>query len=91
MTKLLVISSAPAIIVDKKPFLDDKFVEGMRQYSELWDGPVSCILKLRNETFPFGRFYALDELPFSVKFRHDGMEIGSEEISGHDIILCSGD
>ncbi|WP_299912871.1 glycosyltransferase [uncultured Paracoccus sp.] len=91
MTSLLVISSAPAAIVDEKLFLDIKFVEGMRYYNELWDGQVSCILKLRAGTFPFGQTYAPDELPFNVTLLRGDKGIGSDEISGHDIILCGGD
>ncbi len=91
MTSLLVVSSAPAAIVDKKPFLDIKFVEGMRYYNELWNGPVSCILKLRAGTFPFGQTYAPEELPFNVTLLPCHKGIGSEEISRHDIILCGGD
>ena len=91
MTSLLVISSAPATLVDKQPFLDIKFVEGMRYYNDLWDGPVSCILKLRDGTFPFGQTYAPDQLPFNVTLLPANKSIGAEEISGHDIILCGGD
>ena len=91
MTSLLVISSAPATLVDKQPFLDIKFVEGMRYYNDLWDGPVSCILKLRDGTFPFGQTYAPDQLPFKVTLLPANKSIGAEEISGHDIILCGGD
>ncbi|MEM6900741.1 MAG: glycosyltransferase [Pseudomonadota bacterium] len=91
MISLLVISSAPATIVDEKPFLDIKFVEGMRYYNALWDGPVSCILKLRADTFPFGQTYAPDELPFHVTLLPDDKGIGRDEIGGHDIVLCSGD
>lgn len=91
MTSLLVISSAPAAIVDEKLFLDIKFVEGMRYYNDLWDGPVSCILKLRAGTFPFGQTYAPDELPFSVTLLPGDKGIGIEEISRHDIMLCGGD
>ena len=90
-TSLLVISSAPAAIVDEKPFLDIKFVEGMRYYNDLWDGPVSCILKLRDGTFPFGKIYAPDQLPFNLTLLPGDKGIGIEEISGHDIILCGGD
>ena len=88
---LLVISSAPATIVDGKPFLDIKFVEGMQYYCNLWDGPVSCILKLREKKFPFGRTYVLDQLPFNVTLLPGDKDIGVEEIRGHDVILCGGD
>lgn len=91
MSSLLMISSAPAAIVDEKPFLDIKFVEGMRYYNEVWDGPVSCILKLRAGTFPFGQIYAPDELPFNVTLLRGDKGIGSDEISRHDIVLCGGD
>ncbi|CUH40952.1 2-deoxystreptamine N-acetyl-D-glucosaminyltransferase [Jannaschia seosinensis] len=91
MASLLVISSAPATLVDEKPFLDIKFVEGMRYYNDLWDGPVSCILKLRHDTFPFGQLYEPDQLPFNVTFLPPNKSIGTEELSGQDIILCGGD
>lgn len=91
MASLLVISSAPATIVDDKPFLDVKFVEGMRLFSTLWDGPVSCALQLRTERFPFGRIYHSEEIPFDLKLLPVDGIIGTEEMNKHDIILCGGD
>jgi len=78
-------------MVDGQPFLDIKFVEGMRLYSELWGGPVSCILQQRAATFPFGRTYKTGDLPFGLQLLPPNRAIGSEDINGHDIILCGGD
>lgn len=80
MKHLLVISSAPAAMIDGKPFLDTKFVEGMRLYADLWDGSVSCILTLQDSPSPFGRIYDRAELPFSCKFITHGTPIGMQEI-----------
>ena len=91
MATLLVISSAPATLVDEKLFLDKKFVEGMRFYNKLWDGPVSCILKKRDNIFPFGQSYRQDQLPFNVTLLSANNAIDAEEINGHDIIFCGGD
>lgn len=91
MTRLLVISSAPATLVGEKPFLDKKFVEGMRFYNDVWDGPVSCLLKKCNDTFPFGQTYEPDQLPFNVRLQPTNKKVGTEETTGYDIILCDGD
>ncbi|MEP4037093.1 hypothetical protein, partial [Pseudophaeobacter sp.] len=91
MANLLVISSAPATLLDGKPFLDAKFVEGMRFYSDLWDGPVSCLLKRRDNTFPFGKSYEQDQLPFKIRLLPVNKTIGVEEINESDVILCGGD
>ncbi len=88
---LLVVSSAPASLLNGNPFLDKKFVEGMRLYTDLWEGPVGCILKRREDTFPFGRAYRREELTFDVTLLPPSRTIGAADIEGHDIILCSGD
>ena len=71
--------------------LDVKFVEGMRYYSMLWGGPVSCILKLREEALPFGQAYDPKTLPFEVILVPADRDVGVDDTRGHDIILCSGD
>lgn len=91
MANLLVISSAPASLVDGKPYLDIKFVEGMRIYKKLWEGPVSCILKQRDDQFPFGRVYRSDELSFDLNLMASNRAIGTEEVNRYDVVLCSGD
>ncbi|MBL3568886.1 hypothetical protein BV509_21345 [Rhodovulum sulfidophilum] len=91
MPSLLVISSAPAALVDGKPFLDRKFVDGMRFYTDLWDGPVNCLLRVRTGSFPFGRVYEPGELPFGVRFLPAGGKPGGQDLAGHDVVLCSGD
>lgn len=91
MPSLLVISSAPAAFMNEKPYLDIKFVEGMRYYSKLWDGPVSCILKKGDKAFTFGQSYEFEDLPFCVQLLSSNREIDPEEIRKHDVILCSGD
>lgn len=91
MNNLLVISSAPASIIDGKPFLDIKFVEGMRLYAELWDGHVSCILKLRDDSFAFGKVYDMSDLPFEIKFLPENEFISAEHIGTDDIVIASGD
>ena len=91
MHTLLVISSAPASLVDGKLFLDVKFVEGMRFYADLWDGPVSCILKLRAGPFPFGKVYDVSALPFEIKLLPATKYIGADDVGAADIVLAGGD
>ena len=91
MHSLLVISSAPAALMDGRPFLDIKFVEGMRLYADLWAGPVSCILKLRDTPFPFGKIVKTAELPFEVKLLPALKEISAGDVAGADVILAAGD
>lgn len=91
MPSLLVISSAPATMVDDRPFLDRKFVDGMRFYCEAWEGQTSCILNMRGDVFPFGQTYAADQLPFDVTILPEGREIAASDLAGHDIVLGSGD
>ena len=91
MASLLVVSSAPATIVDGKPFLDKKFVAGMSAYRELWDGPIDCLLGRKPDPFPMGKSYDYKALPFGVKMLPWEKEVGAEDIADHDVILCSGD
>lgn len=91
MTRLLVISSAPALIKDGQILLDKKFVEGMRLYCALWDGAVSCILHKTNLNIPFGRIYRPEELPFKLNLLAANKHIKLEDIKEHDVILCGGD
>lgn len=91
MKSLLVIASAPASLVGGKPRLDKKFVEGMTFYSDQWNGPVSCLLKQRDDAFPFGQVYDPKQLPFDVKLIPDNHDVGAEDIADTDVILCSGD
>ena len=82
MTRLLVISSAPVTFVDEMPFLDKKFYEGMCQYAELWSGPVSCLLRPRKATFPFGQVFEQSQIPFGMTFLRDGQEIAAQDLAG---------
>ncbi len=91
MPSLLVISSAPATLIDGKPFIDKKFVEGMQFYCDTWDGPVTCLLAMRGDAFPYGQTYEVDRLPFGVEILPAGRDIEAKDISGHDIVLNSGD
>lgn len=91
MKKLLVISSAPATLVDGKFFLDIKFVEGMRSYDVLWDGPVACLLRQGHDTFAFGQAYTADQLSFSLKLLPEDNLVTADDIAGYDTILCCGD
>lgn len=90
MHRLLVISSSPAALIDGKPFLDVKFVDGMRYFSKSWGDPVSCIVRLRHDVFPFGQTYDPRQLPFNVLMLPSGARIGDAEIRDHDTILCGG-
>ncbi|WGL15261.1 glycosyltransferase [Microbulbifer bruguierae] len=91
MKKLLVISSAPAGFIEGTPYLDVKFVEGMRFYCDAWDGEVSCILRKRDASFPFGKIFREPELPFHPIFKEKGAQIRKQDIEGYDLVLCSGD
>lgn len=91
MRSLLVISSAPATMVDGLPFLDKKFVEGMRLYASLWDGPVTCLLKTSEEAVPFGKVFDPGSLPFRIDFLAPNRPVGTAQLAGHDVVLCSGD
>ncbi len=91
MSKLLVVSGSPAFLVNGKPFLDIKFVEGMRLYTELWGGPVSCILKLRDEPSPFGRLINLAELPFKLILLPYDKDITADDVVGTNVVLASGE
>lgn len=91
MRKLLVISSAPAVLEGSTPYLDVKFCEGMRYYCENWDGAVSCLLPLQTSRFPFGASYDPAQLPFELGYIAPDDRIGEDDIRGFDLVLCSGD
>ena len=77
--------------MDGGHLLDIKFVEGMRLVRDLWDGPVGCLLRTQDHTFPFARTHAPGELPFDLTVLPRDKAIGPEDIAGHDVIQCSGD
>ena len=91
MKKLLVISSAPAVLVDGERYLDIKFVEGMQFYCDAWDGEVTCILRERDTKFPFGKLFSESELPFTPIFKKRQSAISEQDVQGYDLVLCSGD
>ncbi len=91
MSKLLVISSAPAAMVDGTPFLDIKFCEGMNFYASAWDGEVSGLLRIQDGPFPFGRAFTLAELSFDPILLDEATPIDRDTLSGFDVVLCSGD
>lgn len=91
MTRLLIVSSAAAALVDGKPLLDIKFVEGMRCYSNLWSGPVYCMLKLQRTPPPFSAVYEPETLPFDLALLPPAETIGPNRIAGADLILSGGD
>ena len=91
MKKLLVISSAPAVLINGKPFLDIKFCEGMRYYCDAWDGPVTSILRAQETPFPFGQSYDRTELPFELRLISDGSSVDRSIVEEFDVVLCGGD
>jgi len=91
MASLLVISSAPAKLNNGKVTLDIKFVEGMRLYTDTWEGPVACMLEASDKTFPFSKSYELDLLPFKVVLIPENQIVQASDITNYDIVLSSGD
>jgi colanic acid/amylovoran biosynthesis glycosyltransferase len=91
LARLLIISSAPAAHRGDNVRLDVKFVGGMCRYSDLWEGPVSCLLGFGQEAFPFAQDYAPEDLPFRIEALPVGRPIRAEDIRDHDVILCDGD
>lgn len=91
MSKLLVISSAPAAVIDGNPFLDIKFCEGMNFYATAWEGEVSGLLRTQDNPFPFGRAFAPTELSFTPILLDVSTPIDKSTLAEFDIVLCSGD
>jgi colanic acid/amylovoran biosynthesis glycosyltransferase len=91
MRNLVVISSTPAMLLDDKLFLDIKFVEGMRFYASIWNGPVTCILKLQDNSFPFGRLFSREELSFDVRLISNNRGVDRYNIGEADLVLVSGE
>lgn len=88
---LLIISGAPAGILNIGLLLDKKFVEGMRLYAENWAGRVGCLLPESLADQPFGEVLDPSLLPFKVNLHPKGHYITAAELQGYDIVLCSGD
>jgi colanic acid/amylovoran biosynthesis glycosyltransferase len=89
MRRLVVISSTPAMLVDGNPFLDIKFVEGMRFYASIWNGPVKCILHISNRSFPFGRTFNRQEISFEIQFMSKEQGLEGYDIQESDLVLAS--
>lgn len=91
MNKLLVIAPIPACIAGPGIYLDSKFVEGMRFYSERWKGRVTAVFERSTQRLPFDNLFTEAELPFDVKFWDTGDAYSAEIVLQFDLVLCSGD
>ncbi|WP_299852653.1 glycosyltransferase [uncultured Roseovarius sp.] len=91
LSKLLVISSAPATIVGGKPYLDIKFCEGVNYYASGWDGQVTGMLRTQENQFAFGRVFERSELSFDPILLDQNAPIDKAKLAEFDVILCSGD
>lgn len=88
--KLLVITSAPVQRLGDGYIMDIKFVEGMRYYANVWNGPVECIVKL-GTGLPFVAHYRQDDLPFFMNVIEENDTIAINHLHSSDVVLCSGD
>jgi colanic acid/amylovoran biosynthesis glycosyltransferase len=88
--KLLVITSAPVYRMGAGYIMDIKFVEGMRCYANIWDGPVECLVK-SGDTLPFSDHYFKVDLPFCLKVIEENEDISINHLEDCDVVLCSGD
>ncbi|GAB2516286.1 glycosyltransferase [Microbulbifer agarilyticus] len=91
MKNLLIITSAPASLVEGKPYLDRKFCDGMRFYAEGWQGQVSCVAYLRDTAVPFGQVYDEQDLPFRLTLLKPGQRLTRDDLQNVDLLMCSGD
>lgn len=91
MRRLLVISSASGARIDGTLFLEQAFLEGMRRYGQIWDGPVAGIAREKTAIFPFARQVRPEGEPFSFSLLPQDRRIGPEDIRGHDLVLCGAD
>lgn len=86
----MVITSAPVQRLGSDYLMDVKFVEGMRYYSSLWDGPVECIARV-GSGLPFAKKYQKDDLSFSLIVLEESDAITEGHLECSDVVLCSGD
>ena len=91
LPSLIVISPAPASIINGKTFLDKKFVEGMQAYAARWDGSVKCLLRFGRDVFPYGDFFELGELNFEIMDLQNETDLQSRLDTKTDIFLASAD
>jgi colanic acid/amylovoran biosynthesis glycosyltransferase len=89
--KLLVIAPITACITGDGIYLDSKFVEGMRFYSEKWDGLVTSIFRISGNRLPFDNLFTETDLPFEVILCERDHVFSVELMQQFDIVLCSGD
>lgn len=91
MKKLLVISSAPVIEHDDHLELDAKYVEGMRVYCDLWNGPVCGVLTKGAQFIPFGTDQIASDLPFNLILQNPNTKMNKSEVGAFDVVLAGGD
>lgn len=92
MPRLLIVMSAPAQkLPDGRLRLDVKFLEGLPQHADSWDGPVECLLWEGATAIPFGRDCDPAQLTVPITVLPAGMRLQSAHLSGADAILASAD
>jgi colanic acid/amylovoran biosynthesis glycosyltransferase len=89
--KLLVIAPITACVTGDGIYLDSKFVEGMRFYSERWEGKVASVFRTSGQRLPFDGLFTETDLPFEVNLWKQDHAFSAELIQQFDIVLCSGD
>lgn len=89
--RLLILAPAPVIETPEGVLLDIKFYEGMKRHCNLWPGPVTCLLRTGATHIEYNVRRAREELGFELRTVGSEDEIGLDDISEQDLVMCSAD
>ncbi len=89
---LIVVPSVVAALQGNTIFLDRKAVDGLRSYSELWPGPVRCLMRAGDpSSIAFGEAYRQEDLPFAIRIITDPLGHTPNVFDDAAVILLAGD
>lgn len=92
MSSLLMLSPAPLIdAVGGEVILDVKFVEGMKLHSQLWPGPVRCVMWRGAQSIDEPMRYSLAQLGFELIILDPGAPVPTLLLDETALVYCAAD
>jgi len=92
MASLLMLSPAPVVaLAGGEVILDVKFVEGMKLHSQLWPGPVRCVLWRGHTEIDEPLRYSLQQLGFDLILQDPGTPVPQLLLDECSMVYCSAD
>lgn len=89
---LLMVVPAPVIAASTDALiLDKKFVTGLYQHAEHWDGRIGCVIREGASSIPFGAEYRREDLPVEMIVFGADQRLVLDRLGDWDVALLSAD